>query len=74
VRDPVHAARLVLLLALATLWALSLGSRVLKSGRRRYLETRRRRGLSVFQLGLRWLKYALQHDQPIPGRLYLYPP
>ena len=56
--DPAHGSRLVALLALATLLAASLGTWVLKSGRRRWLESGRRRALSVFQLGLRWLHAA----------------
>ena len=58
---------------LATLLVLSLGAWVLKTGRRSFLEATRRRLLSLFQLGLRWLRYALDHDQPLPCRLYLYP-
>ena len=58
VTDPAHAARLVLLTALATILALGLGSRVLKAGLRRYLESARRRSLSLFQIGLRWLRFA----------------
>ena len=46
---------------------------VLKTGRRSFLEATRRRLLNLFQLGLRWLRYALDRDQPPPCRLYLYP-
>ena len=38
VKDPAHAARLVLLIALATHLALALGSRVIQAGLRRLLE------------------------------------
>src|SRR3989440_4251936 len=63
VTDPAHAARLVLLMALATYLALALGSRVIQAGLRRFLETTRRRMLSLFQIGLRWLKFCLSHDR-----------
>ena len=74
VHDPRHAQRLVLLLALATLLALSLGTWILKRGLRHYLESTRRRRLSYFQLGLRWLKHALVESQLLPCRLSLCPP
>ena len=74
VRDPAHAARLVLVMALATLLCLSLGTHLVKRGLRRLLEPpRRRRLLSVFQLGLRWLRDCLVHDRSCPCDLYLYP-
>jgi hypothetical protein len=73
VTDPTHSLRLLVVMALATLLALSLGTWVLKTGRRSFLKATRRRLLSLFQLGLRWLRYALDHDQPLPCRLSLYP-
>lgn len=74
VRDPARARRLLLAVALATLLALSLGTRALKRGLRRVLESARRRKLSVFQLGLRWLAYAVTNDQDAPCDLHLLPP
>jgi len=76
VNDPSRAARLLLVLALALVLATSQGSAVLKGGSRRRLDPHRRRRLSVVQLGLRWLRYAVQHDLHHLlhlGRLYLYP-
>jgi hypothetical protein len=73
VRDPYHAARLLLVMALATLLCLSLGTRLIKRGLRRLLEPARRRLLSVFQLGLRWLRDCLVHGRGCPCQLYLYP-
>jgi hypothetical protein len=69
VTDPEHAARLVLLMALATLLALGLGSRVIQAGLRRMLESTRQRMLSLFQIGLRWLTFCLTHDRPLPKNL-----
>jgi hypothetical protein len=74
VTDPAHAARLVLLMALATYLALSLGSRVIQAGLRRYLESTRRRALSLFQIGLRWLMVCLTHDWALPKNLSPVPP
>jgi hypothetical protein len=69
VRDPEHAARLMVVIALATYLALALGSRVIKAGLRRFLETGRRRTLSLFQIGLRWLRFCQSHDRPLPSNL-----
>jgi hypothetical protein len=73
VRDVSHAERLVLVMALATLLGLSLGTRAIKRGLRRLLEPARRRLLSVFQLGLRWLRDCLVNGRACPCQLYLYP-
>jgi DDE family transposase len=75
VNDPAHALRLLLVLALALVLATSQGSVLLKQGRRR-LDPHRRRRLSVVQLGLRWMRYAVEHGLHHLlrlGRLYLYP-
>jgi hypothetical protein len=69
VTDPVHAGRLVLVIALATYLALGLGSRVIKAGLRRVLESGRQRMLSLFQIGLRWLMFCVTHDRPLPENL-----
>jgi len=78
VDDPARAERLLLVMALAMLLALSTGGRVLKAGRRRDLEggRRRRRLLSIVQLGLRWLRDCLTNGRPPPdlSRPRLYPP
>ena len=77
VRDPSHAQRLVLVMALATLLCLSLGTFVVKRGLRKLLEPARRRLLSVFQLGLRWIRDRLVNGaadaHACPCQLYLYP-
>jgi hypothetical protein len=74
VEDPRRACRLLLAVALATLLAVSLGTRALKRGLRRELESGRARKLSVFQLGLRWLAAAMLRDLPLPCTLCLVPP
>jgi hypothetical protein len=69
VTDPEHAGRLMLVMALATYLALALGSRMIKAGLRRFLESTRQRMLSLFTIGLRWLRYCLNHDRPLPSNL-----
>ena len=76
VDDPVHALRLLLLIALAMVLAASQGTVVLKGGHRHALDPHRLRRLSIVQLGLRWLRYAVEHalyDRLKLGRLYFYP-
>jgi hypothetical protein len=71
VRRPERVARLVLVLAVATLWAVALGQRVVRDGQRRWLEDRRRRCYSHFQLGLRRVRRALANDDHLPCLLSL---
>lgn len=76
VRDPTHAARLLLVVALAMILAASAGGESIRSGRRRELDPRRGRRISIVQLGLRWLRAAVLrgfHQKLKLGRLYLYP-
>ena len=73
VRDPEHAERLLLVMALATLLCVGLGTQAIKRGLRRLIEPTRRRTLSVFQLGLRRLKDAWTQGTALPLGVYLYP-
>jgi hypothetical protein len=63
IRDPAHAERLLLIMALAMTWLIRTGLAIIRRGRRRYYERPDRRSLSLFQLGLRCL-----HDQLKPTR------
>jgi hypothetical protein len=73
VRQPVRVARLLVVLAVATLWMLALGQRVVRNGWRGQLESRARRCLSTFQLGRRWLARRRARDQPVHCYLHCYP-
>ncbi|HEV7688575.1 MAG TPA: transposase [Acidimicrobiia bacterium] len=73
VRDPARARRLLLAVALATILAVCTGTWVLKRGLRRVLESTRRRKLSIFQLGLRWLTTESEQASAPPCSLYLLP-
>lgn len=72
-RRPERVERLLLALALATLWMLGLGQRVLRRGARHLVEDRTRRCYSVFQLGLRWLRRCLTNDQHVLVTFHLLP-
>jgi len=76
VTDPARALRLVLVMVLSTLLSISLGTWLIKSGRRGDLDPHRRRRLSVFQLGLRWLRHTLaltELARTPPHLPYLHP-
>lgn len=75
VKDPTRAMKLVLVMVLATLLVIGLGSWLIKSGRRHELDPHRQRRLSIFQLGLRWLRHLLMSDADLlPHHLpYLHP-
>jgi Transposase DDE domain len=76
VHDPRRAMILVLVMTLAAVLSISLGTWLIKRGRRRDLDPHRLRRLSVFQLGMRWLHHLLTIDQDcaVPPYLpYLHP-
>lgn len=72
VRRPERVARLLVVLALATLWMLALGEQLIASGRRALVEGARPR-YSRFQLGLRWFLRCLATDAPLPCTFTLPP-
>lgn len=76
VTDANHMMKLILVMTLASLLSISLGTWLLKSGRRRELDPHRFRRLSLFQLGIRWLRHLLVliEDCTLPPHLpYLHP-
>jgi hypothetical protein len=66
---PSHVERLLLVLALATLWALTEGTKV----QHLYPLTRRQQRLSVFRLGLDYLFERFQAPQSKAVEFYLAP-
>jgi hypothetical protein len=70
-----HANRLVLVLALAYAWTLSLGTLAIRAGKvlRRQLARGRRHRLSVFRLGLRYLYHLHYYNLPVPFTLFFRP-
>lgn len=73
VRHPDRVDRLLLVLALATLWMAALAQRIIRTGLRRLIEAPSRRCYSYFQLSLRYLDRLLATDQPIPVSFHLLP-
>jgi hypothetical protein len=74
VRDPVHTMRLLLCMMLAQLWMLCLGKKVQAGGERHCFDPRREWHLSLFQLGLSCLQWALTQDAYLSCQLNLPPP
>lgn len=66
IREPAHASRLLLVMALAMSMAIRLGLLLIKTGQRHRLERRHRRTYSVFQLGLRHVQCLAWARGPAP--------
>ena len=66
--------RLLIVLALAYVWLVSIGRWVVKRGYRRLLDdgTARYWHFSLFQLGVGWLERRHSYTLPLPVLLYLY--
>jgi hypothetical protein len=76
ITDTHRLMKLIVVMTLANLLSLSSGTWLLKSGRRRDLDPHRFRRLSLFQLGLRWLRHllVLVEECSLPPYLpYLHP-
>jgi hypothetical protein len=73
VTDPAHASRLLLFFQLAMLLVLATGAEVVRRGLRGLLTRRDRWELSLFTLGLRWLRRALVCGLPFAPTTSLYP-
>jgi hypothetical protein len=54
--------RLALILATATLYLVSTGTAIVTLGLRTLVDPHWQRGLSYFQIGWRWLRHALSHQ------------
>jgi hypothetical protein len=75
VEDPAHATRLLVVMMLAMLLCLALGSHLVKRGLRRLLDPHIRRLWSYFTLGLRWLwhLFAFPTESRLPLPVPLVP-
>lgn len=62
IRNADALSRLGLILATATLYLVSTGTAVVTLGLRIKVDTHWQRGLSYFQIGWRWIRYALAHS------------
>jgi len=72
-RHPERMARLILVVAVAYLWLMYLGTLALLGGLQRLVDRKRRRDCSLFTIGYEWLRRLLKLDKPIPVRFFPYP-
>ena len=72
-RDAESISRLLLVMSVACLHVVSLGTFVVASGLRQSVDGHWARGLSYFQIGWRWLRHSLYLDRPFL-RLFRLPP
>jgi len=61
-RNSPRLSRLTLAVALLYVWLLSVGSRIIRSGLRHFVDRKDRRDLSLFQIGLRFIDRCLLHS------------
>lgn len=73
IRDAEAISRLCLILATATLYLVSTGTAIVTLGYRRLVDTHWKRGLSYFQIGWRWIDYALNNARNLLRFLWLDP-
>lgn len=71
--DPPSVSRLLLVMAVACLYLVSLGTFVVETQQRHSVDPHWRRGLSYFQIGWRWLRRSLYVAAVIPGLFRLSP-
>lgn len=71
--DPERVGRLLVAASLAYLWVISLGVVAHGEPWLPIIHRSHRCDLGLFQLGLRLLRYLLNHDQPIPSSFKLQP-
>ena len=73
IREAEALTRLGLILATATLYLVSTGVSVVSLGLRRVVDTHWQRGLSYFQIGWRWIFFALHNSRKLMPRFWLEP-
>jgi hypothetical protein len=64
-RHFLRLSRLTLAVALLYVWLITTGARVIKNGQRHLVDRNERRDLSIFQIGLRWVKRRLTNALPV---------
>jgi hypothetical protein len=65
--DAESVSRLLLVMAVACLYLVSLGTFVVETEQRQTVDSHWRRGLSYFQIGWRWLRRLIYQADVIPG-------
>jgi len=63
-RHFLRLSRLTLAVVLLYAWLVRTAVRLIKDGRRHFVDRKDRRDLSIFQIGLRWIERCLKNEQP----------
>ncbi len=71
IRDKNAISRLLLVMAFATQYLVSTGTAITEMGHRQIVDPHWSRGLSYFQIGLRWIKHALTNGKKLLDFLWL---
>lgn len=64
--DAGRISRLVLAVAIAFVWFITLGSWVVKRGLRHFVDVKSRRDKSYFRIGWDWIERCIRLEQPVP--------
>jgi len=71
IRTPEALERLCLVLAITTLYLVSLGTSVVQQGKRRFVDAHWFRGMSYLKIGWKWVSYALSRGYALISSVYL---
>ncbi len=71
IRSPEALERLCFVLAMTTLYLVSLGTSVVQQGKRRFVDPHWFRGMSYLKIGWKWVSYALSRGYALICRVYL---
>lgn len=69
---PDRLDHLLLVMAIALLWFVAIGRRLVTMGLRQEIDSAQRRAHTYFQIGWSWLKKQTQFHRPLPFSLYVY--
>lgn len=70
--DPDRISRLVLAVCTAFVWLITLGSRIVKQGLRRFVDRKSRRDKSYFRIGWDWIRRCIRLGKPVPFCFHPY--
>jgi hypothetical protein len=69
---PDRLDHLLLVMAIAMLWFVAIGRRLVKMGLRQEIDSARKRAHTYFQIGWSWLKKQVRLQRPLPFSLHVY--
>ena len=69
---PDRLDHLLLVMAVATLWFVAMGRRLVKMGLRYEIDSAPKRSRTYFQIGWSWLKKQIKLYRPLPFSIYVY--